>query len=130
MKMEIFSIPLLPGQYDLSIWVDPQLSGFGSPEPVFVRVNKNEINLGQISLTSRNVTLNGTVKTDTNEPLRNIHVWAWSEQGGWAEDTTNLDGNYSFTVSPGLVGRVGFDLPVPQDGSVSPYFLVLQKNQN
>ena len=35
-----FEIPLQPGEYELTIWVDPELKGYGSPKPRFVRIGK------------------------------------------------------------------------------------------
>ena len=115
-----FSIPLQPGQYELSLWIDPQLKGFGSPPIRFVRVGKEEFNVGVLQLSSRDKTLSGVVSTDSGKLLPNVEVWAWSEEGGWVSDTTNVSGEYSLSVSPGR-WEVGFELPMPEDGSESPY---------
>ena len=64
-----FEIPLQPGQYELSLWIDPQLQGFGSPEVKFVRVGKNTVNIGELSLTSRNKTLSGVVSTGSGNDI-------------------------------------------------------------
>ena len=113
-----FEIPLQPGQYELSLWIDPQLQGFGSPEVKFVRVGKNTVNIGELSLTSRNKTLSGVVSTGSGTTLPNVEVWAWSDKGGWVSDTTNINGEYSLAVSAGR-WEVGYDLPVINDGSES-----------
>ena len=117
-----FEIPLQPGQYELSLWIDPQLQGFGSPEVKFVRVGKNTVNIGELSLTSRNKTLSGVVSTGSGTTLPNVEVWAWSDKGGWVSDTTNINGEYSLAVSAGR-WEVGYDLPVINDGSEPPYLL-------
>ena len=96
-----FSIPLQPGQYELSLWIDPQLKGFGSPPIRFVRVGKEEFNVGVLQLSSRDKTLSGVVSTDSGKLLPNVEVWAWSEEGGWVSDTTNVSGEYTLSVSPG-----------------------------
>ena len=41
-----FEIPLQPGQYELSLWIDPELKGFGSPDIKFVRVGKKTVDIG------------------------------------------------------------------------------------
>ena len=117
-----FEIPLQPGQYELSLWIDPQLQGFGSPEAKFVRVGKNSVNIGELNLTSRNKTLSGVVSTGSGTTLPNVEVWAWSDKGGWVSDTTNINGEYSLAVSAGR-WEVGYDLPVINDGSEPPYLL-------
>ena len=122
-----FEIPLQPGQYELSLWIDPELKGFGSPDIKFVRVGKKTVDIGTLSLTSRSKTISGVVKIDNSETvLPNVHVWGWSEQGGWVSDTTNINGEYSLAVSPGR-WEVGFDLPANEDGSLPPYFVTPPK---
>jgi hypothetical protein len=117
-----FEIPLQPGEYELTIWVDPELKGFGSPKPRFVRIGKNNFEIPKpISLVSRDKILTGKITTDTTgKGLPNVEVWAWSDEGGWVSDTTNVDGEYSLNVS---VGRweIGYDLPMTEDGSEPPY---------
>ncbi len=115
-----FEIPLQPGQYELSLWIDPQLKGFGSPEIKFVRVGKDAVDVGILQLAARDKSLSGTVTTDSGKALPNVEVWAWSEEGGWVSDTTNISGEYSLTVSPGR-WEIGFELPMPEDGSEPPY---------
>jgi protocatechuate 3,4-dioxygenase beta subunit len=115
-----FEIPLQPGQYELTLWIDPELQGFGTPPVEFVRVGKDTVDVGLISLTSRDKTVIGIVNTDSGKVLPNVHVWAWSENGGWVSDTTNINGEYSLGVSSGR-WEIGYDLPLPEDGSDSPY---------
>ena len=121
-----FEIPLQPGEYELSLWIDPALQGYGSPAIKMVRVGKNSVNVGALDLTSRNKTLSGVVKTTTGTALPNVHVWGWSDQGGWVSDTTNINGEYSLAVSPGR-WEVGYDLPANEDGSLPPYFVTPPK---
>ena len=122
-----FEIPLQPGQYELSLWIDPELKGFGSPDIKFVRVGKKTVDIGTLALTSRSKTISGVVKIANSETvLPNVHVWGWSEQGGWVSDTTNINGEYSLAVSPGR-WEVGFDLPANEDGSLPPYFVTPPK---
>ena len=115
-----FEIPLQPGQYELSLSIDPQLQGFGSPEVKFVRVGKNTVNVGNLNLTRRNQTLIGVVSTGSGTLLPNVEVWAWSDKGGWVSDTTNINGEYSLAVSAGR-WEVGYDLPITNEGSEPPY---------
>jgi len=118
-----FTIPLESGQYELSVWLDPELfKGYGSPEPKLVRVGKTESNVGTIELSLFNSTIYGVVQTLTGSPLGNAEVWAWSESGGWTSDITDTNGNYELKVAPGR-WEVGFNPPMPADGSESPYLL-------
>ena len=117
-----FEIPLQPGEYELSIWVDPQLKGIGSPPFSIVRVGTGTIDVGEISLTTRNQTVSGKVATDKGKFLANIEVWAWSDEGGWVSDVTNTKGEYTLAVSPGR-WEIGYDLPEPEDGSDLPYII-------
>ena len=116
----VFEIPLQPGQYELSLWIDPALQGFGSPEIKFVRVGKETVDVGELQLSSRDKSITGSISTSAGKALPNVEVWAWSEQGGWVSDTTNISGEYILAVSPGR-WEVGFELPIPEDGSESPY---------
>ncbi len=115
-----FEIPLQPGNYEVSLWVAPELKGFGSSEVKFVRVGKTSVSLKDFSLESRNSKIEGLVKTDTGKALPNVEVWAWSEKGGWVSDVTNVNGTYALTVSPGQ-WEVGFELLPAEDGSAPPY---------
>ena len=62
-----FEIPLQPGNYEVSLWVAPELKGFGSSEIKFARVGKTSVSLEDFSLESRNSKIEGLVKTDTGE---------------------------------------------------------------
>ena len=115
-----FEIPVEPGEYEVSIWVAPELTGLGSPEFQIVRVGNSTVDIGELQLTSRNQSLTGTVLTDTGKALPNVEVWAWSNQGGWVSDFTNVNGEYTLAVSPGK-WEIGYDLPMPADGSEPPY---------
>jgi hypothetical protein len=115
-----FEIPLQPGNYEISLWVSPELKGFGSSEIKFARVGKTALVLENFYLESRNSKIEGSVKTDGGKALPNVEVWAWSEKGGWVSDVTNVNGAYNLTVSPGQ-WEVGFELLPAEDGSVPPY---------
>jgi len=118
-----FSIPLKPGQYELSVWLDPdRFKGYGSPEPQFIRIGKSEVNVGTIALREFNSTISGVIATSSGSPLGNAEVWAWSETGGWTSDVTDISGAFELKVAPGR-WEVGFNPPIPADGSESPYLL-------
>ena len=64
-----FSIPLKPGEYELSVWLDPEeFKGYGSPEPQFIRIGKTELNLGTIALTEFNSIISGNIATASWKP--------------------------------------------------------------
>ena len=118
-----FSIPVKPGEYELSVWLDPEVfKGYGSPEPSFIRVGKTELSVGTLVLAEFNSTIVGVIATANNNPIGNAEVWAWSESGGWTSDVTDTNGNYELKVAPGR-WEVGFNPPIPADGSESPYLL-------
>ena len=118
-----FSIPLKPGQYEFSVWLDPEkFKGYGSPEPQFIRVGKTEVDVGTIVLAEFNSTISGVIATSSGSPLGNAEVWAWSETGGWTSDVTDTTGAFELKVAPGR-WEVGFNPPIPADGSESPYLL-------
>ena len=83
-------------------------------------MGSSTVDIGELQLTSRNQSLTGTVTTDTGKALPNVEVWAWSNQGGWVSDFTNVSGEYTLAVSPGK-WEIGYDLPMPADGSEPPY---------
>ncbi|MAV28581.1 MAG: hypothetical protein CMF43_02110, partial [Legionellales bacterium] len=115
-----FEIPLQPGEYELSIWVDPLLSGYGSPAGQIVRVGKTSVNVGSLQLATFDATITGTLTTDSGSSLPNVEVWAWSEEGGWASAFTNANGEYTLNVAPGR-WEVGYEIPVADDGTEPPY---------
>ena len=115
-----FEIPLQPGEYELSIWVDPLLTGYGSPTGQIVRVGKTSVNIGPLTLATFDSNIAGTLTTDSGTSLPNVEVWAWSEEGGWASAFTNAEGNYTLNVAPGL-WEVGYEIPVAEDGTEPPY---------
>ena len=120
-----FEIPLYKtGEYELTIWVDSELEGYGSPKPRILRVGKNTLELpNPISLVSlsRDKTLTGKITTDTTgKGLPNVKVWAWSNEEGWVSGTTNVNGEYSLSISSGE-WEIGYDLPMAEDGSELPY---------
>ncbi|MFP6894915.1 MAG: hypothetical protein VCA18_14260, partial [Opitutales bacterium] len=115
-----FEIPLQPGNYEVSLWVAPELKGFGSSEIKFARVGKTSVGLEDFNLESRNSKIEGAVTTDGGKALPNVEVWAWSEKGGWLSDVTNVNGAYSLSVSPGQ-WKVGFEFLPAEDGSAPPY---------
>ena len=86
-----------------------------------IKVGKSELDLGNIQLVQYVPTvISGIIATADGTPLGNADVWAWSMEGGWAEDVTDSDGSYSLNVSPGT-WEIGFNPPMPKDGSASPY---------
>lgn len=115
-----FEIPLPEGDYEFSIWVDPQMDGFGSPKPEIVSVEKSKVDMGEITLVSRDQRIEGVVATTSGKPLPNIEVWAWSEEGGYLHDFTNLKGEYNLVVSPGR-WEIGYGLPETEEGDPPPY---------
>ena len=117
-----FSLSLSPGEYTISLWLDPAVfTGYSSPEARVIKVGKSELDLGNIQLIEYVPTvLSGVIETVDGSAVGNADVWAWSMEGGWAEDVTDSNGSYSLNVSPGT-WEIGFNPPMPRDGSASPY---------
>jgi hypothetical protein len=116
-----FTIPLRPGEYEVSIWVDPSLGGYADFEPRIVRVGKKAFNIGTIDFVKFSSTISGTIVSDKGKPIPGLEVWAWSHEGGWASTQTKSDGSYTLNVSPGN-WEVGYDLP-EVDGEAPPYIV-------
>ncbi|HLD21887.1 MAG TPA: hypothetical protein VJB65_03235, partial [Patescibacteria group bacterium] len=67
-----------------------------------VTVNADETkNLGTIILSERDVVYTATVVDTDGNPVPNIHVNAWQEQGGWTDATTNDSGVASLYLYAG-----------------------------
>ena len=115
-----FQVPLQPGEYELTIWVDPVLEGYGSPDGRSLRVGKKNVPVGELELVKLDSKITGTLTTSSGNPLIGVEVWAWSEEGGWASDFTNTKGAYTLDVAPGR-WEVGYEIPMATDGSEPPY---------
>jgi protocatechuate 3,4-dioxygenase beta subunit len=116
-----FEIPLLPGVYEVSIWVDFSLGSYTPPEPITVKVQDAEVNLGDLMLEELNSFIEGTITSGEGTPLPNFFVSAWDRNGNFAWDITNANGEYELAVKPGR-WEVMYDLPIPEsDDQVIPY---------
>ena len=116
-----FAVYLNPGEYEVSVWVDPSLGGFADYEPEIKRVGKGAIDIGQINFIKFSSTISGQILADNGNPIFGAEVWAWSYEGGWASTTTGRDGSYSLSVSPGR-WEVGYDFLYTQ-GQIVPYIV-------
>ena len=116
-----FAVYLNPGEYEVSVWVDPSLGGFADFEPEIKRVGKGAIDIGEINFIKFSSTISGQILADNGNPIFGAEVWAWSYEGGWASTTTGRDGSYSLSVSPGR-WEVGYDFMYTQ-GQIVPYIV-------
>ena len=116
-----FSIDLLPGSYEVSIWIDTDAGDFTAPEPGHVRVKDQAVDLGDIMLGAIDSFINGTLTASDGTPLPNFFVSAWNRHGDFVWDITDANGGYQLAVSPGR-WQVAYDVPLPEtDDQVIPY---------
>ncbi|MEZ4528913.1 MAG: carboxypeptidase-like regulatory domain-containing protein [Desulfobacterales bacterium] len=96
-----YSIPLLSGIYEISVWVDPDTyPDYIAPfidEPVSLVAGTVPVN---IQLLSENCKIAGTVKKDT-VGIPGVFVDVWNEYGEWRYDITDQNGYFEVPVYPG-----------------------------
>ena len=125
-----FSVPLEPGRYELSIWLDPvEFAGYhATPSSQWVRVGKDQTEVESITIEELQINsgLKGVVKSEDDTPLANFEVWAWSEElGDWASVFTDVNGTYELKLVSGR-WEVGIEAPLPpMDLSLHIYLLLL-----
>ncbi|MGE0087435.1 MAG: hypothetical protein AB7S75_23755 [Desulfococcaceae bacterium] len=96
-----YSIPLMSGIYDISVWVDPGIyPDYTAPivnEPI--RLTSGTVPMN-IQLLSENCKIAGTVKvSETGIP--GVFVDVWNESGDWRYDITDQNGYFEVPVYPG-----------------------------
>ncbi len=102
-----FNLKVPEGSYGLNI--NTWHSDYGSPQMVnFTVEDSNQdgscdgYDAGTINLLTKNSTIAGRLIDTNNQPVQNFRVSAWqSNNSGWAEATTDSNGNYSLSVTAG-----------------------------
>ena len=100
--------------------MSPELKGYGSPEFQIVRVGSSAVDVGELQLVSRTQSLTGVVSTDSGNYYQ---MWKFGH-GVIKEDGFLIlpmwTVNIPFRIPYGK-WEVGYDLPMPADGSEPPY---------
>ncbi len=99
-----FSIFVSSGVYNVWIGVDQQTYPYwSSPTIEPFEVGESEIvDLGEITLTTKTSIIQGTVtRNSDDEPVSGVNIHSWQQHGGWANTTTDDDGNYQLAVTEG-----------------------------
>ena len=116
-----FEVKVRPGEYEVSIWIDPALGGYADFNATYYRVGKNAVDIGEIDFIEFSSTISGKLLTDKGAAIFGAEVWAWSHEGGWASTTTGSDGSYTLKVAPGR-WEVGYDF-ISTEGDAPPYIV-------
>ncbi len=97
----IFSVRVAPGTYNVDIYSSNEL--YASPEVAPVTVTDGETkDFGTLKFVTKNEFITGRVLDSNGVALANQSVSAWKIRGsGWASAQTDVNGNYSLSVSPG-----------------------------
>ncbi|MCP4543630.1 MAG: DUF11 domain-containing protein, partial [Chloroflexi bacterium] len=100
-----FTVPVLPGSYDVWVWVDPDtgwLPPLDNGSSVFV---EDDLPLGVLQLrdsNDRSATVSGRVIiSPTGQGAVGIMMEAWTDEGDWASTETITEGNYVLDMFPG-----------------------------
>jgi len=116
-----FELALDPGHYETHVWASPAF-GYIPPDIGDVQVSPEEpVDLGDLSFTQLSSKITGTIiSSEDNEPLANLYVYAWNDDGGYASTVTDTGGNYSLSVGPGF-WRVAYEPPLGENDTGSHY---------
>ena len=117
----VFELALEPGHYDAYVWISPE-HGYVSPNVGVIRVTAEApVDLGDLRFAELSSKITGQIEsTDDNEPLANLYVYAWNEEGDYASALTGVDGSYSLSVGTGF-WHVSYEAPLGENDTVSPY---------
>ena len=96
-----FTIKVGAGTHFLDIWTSSQNTA--APDLSAATVGSKEtLNLGTITLLTKNEFIKGKITDSTGAPLANQSVNAWKASGsGWAWAQTDSSGTYTLAVTPG-----------------------------
>ena len=97
-----FSVNLPAGEFSLSYYDWGGSGEFYLPSTTIV-IAEGANNLGTLTLKKKTSHITGKIKdSETGNGIADIRVGAWMEMGeGWAEATTNADGNFDLLVFAG-----------------------------
>jgi len=99
-----FAISVSAGTYNIWVGIDQQTYPYwSSPRLSPLRVDESETAvLPDIELVEKNSGIEGTVtRSSDGEPVSGVSIHAWQQEGGWADASTDEDGNYRLSVLAG-----------------------------
>jgi protocatechuate 3,4-dioxygenase beta subunit len=99
-----FTVSVSPGTYNIWVGVDRQTYPYwSSPQLNPVKVEDGQtVNLGTIRLVAKNSGIQGTVtRSGDGAAISGVRVNAWQRTGGWADTTTDDQGNYRLSLLAG-----------------------------
>ncbi len=99
-----FSVSVSPGTYNIWVGIDQRTYPYwSSPRLSPVKVEEGQIvNLGDVRLVGKNSGIQGQVtRSGDGTPISGVRVNAWQREGGWADATTDDQGNYRLTLLAG-----------------------------
>jgi hypothetical protein len=115
-----FELTIDPGSYQVKVGASSVL-GYAPPEPRLANVTEGGIyDLGDIRLLERSAVIDGNLADDDGKALPNFFVYAVNESGRMVSGQTDAAGNFKLSVMPGN-WSVAYDVPMPLNGSPSPY---------
>ncbi len=99
-----FTIPVLSGNFEALVWLDnSHYSDFtGKPLSDPLNVVTGTVALGKLAVLANTALLSGTVTDSDGQPLSNVDIEIWQENGLWLDSTTNEAGHYSLAAPAGL----------------------------
>ncbi len=98
-----FSLPLLDGPYEVSIYIEdaaiyPDLS---VPAPLQVKIDNKDEYIGTVSLISKDCSVSGIIKDKDGNKIAGIFADAFDSVGRWLSSVTDADGYYNIKLTPG-----------------------------
>jgi hypothetical protein len=99
-----FSVSVSAGTYNVWVGVDQRTYPYwSSPRLSPVKVEDGQTaNLGDIQLVTKTAGVQGRVtRSGDGMPISGVSVHAWQREGGWADSTTNDQGDYRLSLIAG-----------------------------
>lgn len=125
-----FSMPLVPGIYELRVILNPtRYPTYAGPPAAVVSVPGGSVNAGDLQLIERNATISGVVRAGTT-PVSGVRVQAVGGEDEVVAATTDATGAYSLKVAPDTWDvNVSLDSNQPYLNYVEGSTVVLGPNQ-
>jgi protocatechuate 3,4-dioxygenase beta subunit len=99
-----FEISVSSGKYNVWVGVDQQTyPRWSSPQlPPFDIDDGETVTLPDIELVEKTSGIHGNVtRSSDGEPVSGVYIHAWRQENGWADTTTDDNGNYQLSVTSG-----------------------------
>jgi len=100
----VYTVKISSGSYKVRVNIQPG-TGYISPPEETVVVAANETSTKNFTLRESNATVTGKITLGGVETM--AFVYAWADDGGFAQSMSGFNGNYSLDVSSGTTWHVG-----------------------